>query len=81
MIRNKFSTDKYTGCIYFTEHSVLVGTNKVRLYVHIDNRHLYVFSYSLLSSVLDPDPLQETLIRIRVVKKKFMSFISFTEKN
>jgi len=28
VIRNKFSTDKYTGCIYFTEHSVLVGTNK-----------------------------------------------------
>ncbi|XP_023331353.1 citron Rho-interacting kinase [Eurytemora carolleeae] len=28
VIRNKFSTDKYTGCIYFTEHSVLVGTTK-----------------------------------------------------
>jgi len=28
VIRNKFSTDKHTACIFFTEHSVLVGTTK-----------------------------------------------------
>jgi len=28
VLRNKFSTDKHTACIFFTEHSVLVGTTK-----------------------------------------------------
>jgi citron Rho-interacting kinase len=28
VLRNKFSTDKHTSCIFFTEHSVLVGTTK-----------------------------------------------------
>lgn len=29
VIRNKFSTDTYTKCIYFTDSSLLVGTTKV----------------------------------------------------
>jgi len=47
-LRNKFSTDKPTGCIYFTDTSVLVGTTK---FYEID---LKMFSAEEFLDTCDP---------------------------